>query len=199
MNGINPGDYVVKGKTTFLNGDSMKKVSKILLSVLTVSIGLALASMGPGMAGEKQPKDQVSQHLKTFDELDYDVFSNQKWDRLSESHADDIVVTWPDGHQTKGIKKHLEDLKAMFVYAPDTQIKEHPIKFGSGDWTCATGIMTGTFTKPMPTPDGKFIQPTGKSFKLPMVTIGQWKNGKMIAETLSWDNQTFMQQIGLAK
>jgi len=26
-----------------------------------------------------------------FDILDFDVFSNQKWDRLHESHADDIV------------------------------------------------------------------------------------------------------------
>jgi hypothetical protein len=26
--------------------------------------------------------------------------------------------------------------------------------------------MTGTFTKPMPTGDGKFIQPTGKRFAI---------------------------------
>jgi hypothetical protein len=31
-------------------------------------------------------------------------FSNQKRNRLHESHADDIVVTWPDGHETKGLK-----------------------------------------------------------------------------------------------
>jgi predicted dinucleotide-binding enzyme len=29
--------------------------------------------------------------------LDFDIFSSQKWDRLGESHAKDIVVTWPDG------------------------------------------------------------------------------------------------------
>jgi len=62
----------------------------------------------------------------------------------------------------------------MFVYAPNTQIKEHPIRFGSGNMTCVIGVMTGTFTKPMPIGDGKFIQPTGKSFKLPMCTVGIW-------------------------
>lgn len=143
-------------------------------------------------------KAQVAAHLARFDELDFDVFSNQKWDRLSESHADDIVVTWPDGHQTNGIAKHIEDLKAMFVYAPDTKISTHPIKFGSGDWTCATGVMTGTFSQPMPTPD-KTIPPTGKSFELTMATIARWEDGKMIEESLFWDNQEFMRQIGLAR
>lgn len=72
----------------------------------------------PPPAQEKQAPG-VEKNLKTFDTLDFDVFSNQKWDRLGESHAKDIVVTWPDGHETKGIEKHIEDLKAMFVYAPD--------------------------------------------------------------------------------
>jgi predicted ester cyclase len=140
---------------------------------------------------------KVERHLKTFDTLDFDVFSNQKWDRLHESHADDIVVTWPDGHETKGIGKHTEDLKALFVLAPDIKIKTHPIRFGSGSWTTATGVMTGTFTQPMPLPDGKSIPPTGKRFAIGMATIGHWKNGKMDHEWLFWDNQDFMNQIGL--
>jgi len=140
----------------------------------------------------------VEEHLKTFDELDFDVFSNQKWDRLSESHGDDIVVTWPDGHETKGLAKHIEDLKAMFVYAPDTKIKVHPIRFGTDEWTCVTGVMTGTFSLPMPVGDGTTIPPTGKSFKLNMSTIGHWKGGTMDHEWLFWDNQAFLKQIGLA-
>jgi len=100
---------------------------------------------------EVQPPAAES-NLKTFDVLDFDVFSNQKWDRLQESHAQDIVVTWPDGHETRGIAKHIEDLKALFVYAPDITIRVHPIRFGSGSWTAVTGVMTGTFTRPMPLP-----------------------------------------------
>lgn len=141
---------------------------------------------------------QVEQHLKQFDVLDFDVFSHQKWDRLHESHAKDIVVTWPDGHETKGIERHTEDLKAMFVFAPDTRIEAHPIRFGSGSWTTATGVMTGTFTQPMPLPDGTFIPPTGKRFAIGMATIGHWKNGTMDHEWLFWDNQDFMKQLGLA-
>src|SRR5678815_546359 len=118
--------------------------------------------------------DTIASHLKTFDELDFDVFSNQKWDRLKESHAKDIKVFWPDGHVATGIDTHIEDLKKLFVHAPDTRIKEHPIKFGSGNYTLVTGVFEGTFTQPMPIGEGKFIQPTGKAFKMPMATVGVW-------------------------
>lgn len=146
-------------------------------------------------AEHQAPK--VERNLKVFDTLDFDVFSNQKWDRLGESHAKDIVVTWPDGHETKGIDRHIEDLKALFVFAPDITIKTHPIRFGSGSWTAVTGVMTGTFTKPMPLPDGRSIPPTGKRFAIGMATIGHWKNGVIDHEWLFWDNQDFMNQIGL--
>jgi len=142
---------------------------------------------------------QVAEYLQKFDTLDYTVFSNQQWVRLHESHAKDIKVNWPDGHFTIGIDRHIADLKYMFVYAPDTKIKTHPIRFGSGNMTCVTGVMTGTFTLPMPIGDGKFIQPTGKSFSLPRCTVGIWKDGAMIEEYLFWDNQSYMNQIGLGK
>ena len=141
----------------------------------------------------------IAKNIETFDTLDYVVFSNQEWTRLHESHSKDVKVNWPDGHYTNGIERHIEDLKAMFVYAPDTSIKVHPIKFGSGEFTCVTGVMTGTFTKPMPIGDGKFIQPTGMKFSINMCTVGHWKNGVMIEEWLFWDNATYMKQIGITQ
>jgi hypothetical protein len=144
---------------------------------------------------------ELAKNLVKFDTLDYTIFTNQEWVRFHESHSKDIKVNWPDGHFTVGLDRHIEDLKALFVYAPDTRIKEHPIRFGDskGEWTAVTGVMEGTFTKPMPIGNGKFIQPTGKSFKLPMCTIGHWKDGVMIEESLFWDNQTYMNQLGLGK
>lgn len=142
-------------------------------------------------------KTTVDKNIKTFDELDFVVFTNQEWTRLHESHSKDVKVNWPDGHYTTGIEKHIEDLKALFVYAPDTNIKVHPVKFGSGEWTSVIGVMAGTFTKPMPVGDGNFIQPTGKKFSINMCTVGHWKDGVMIEEWLFWDNATNMKQIGL--
>lgn len=135
-------------------------------------------------------------NLKTFDELDFEVFNNQNWEKLSKSHARDIVVTWPDGHQTRGIEKHVEDLKAMFSFAPNTKITAHDISFGVDEWTCVKGVMTGTFSQPMQA-EGKTVEPTGKSFKINMVTVARWAGGKMTEELLMWDNYAFMKQIGL--
>jgi hypothetical protein len=76
----------------------------------------------PRPSRRRRPRP-VEKNLKVFDVLDVDVISNQKWDRLKESHDKDIVVTWPGGHATKGIETHISDLKAIFVYAPDITIK----------------------------------------------------------------------------
>ena len=141
---------------------------------------------------------EAKANLATFDDLDFNVFSGQKWDGLPRSHAPDIVVHWPDGRTTTGIEPHLADLKSMFVYAPDTNVKEHPLKVAQGNLTAVTGVMRGTFSQPMPTPDGKTIPPTGKTFELAMATFGRWEGGVMKEEWLFWDNQAFMKQIGLA-
>ena len=151
------------------------------------------------LAEVQKTKNVEKANLDNFDDLDFNVFSGQKWDQLGKSHAKDVTVHWPDGRTTKGIDVHIEDLKAMFVFAPDTRIKEHPIKIASGEWTAVAGVMEGTFTRPMPIGGGKTIPSTGKAFKLSMATIGHWKDGVIDEEWLFWDNQAFMKQIGLAQ
>ena len=184
------------------------------LSIITITVILSSCTTNTGVNPARQSEidslrnqitqltagnEMIAKNLVTFDTLDLTVFSNQEWTRLHESHSKDIKVNWPDGHFTIGIEKHIADLKALFVYAPNTAIKQHPIRFGSGNMSCVTGVMTGTFTAPMPIGNGKFIPPTGKSFSLPMCTVGIWKEGVMMEEYLFWDNQTYMNQIGLGK
>ena len=148
------------------------------------------------------PKNLTAQeraHLKTFDELDFDVYSNADWARLGESHAQNIRVHFPDGHFTDGIDKHIQDLSALFVWAPDTRVTVHPIRIAKNELTAVTGVMAGTFTRPMPDGKGGFIPPNGKAYSINMSTVGIWnKRGVMDEEFLFWDNQTFNQQIGLA-
>ncbi len=145
-------------------------------------------------------KALTEMRLARFDSLDFIFYSNQQWADLAISHADNIKVYYPDGTITEGLSpQHIDKLKPMFVFAPDTRIKTHPVKFGSGDWTAVIGEMEGTFLQPMPIGNGKTIQPNGKKFKLGMCTVGHWKDGKMSEEYLFWDNQEFMKQIGLAQ
>ena len=179
-----------------------RSIGAVVLLLGLSAGGFATAPLAKDQDKEKVMKYEeaerlVKAHIATFDDLDFNVFTNQRWTELHRSHSQDVLVHWPDGHTTNGIEKHIQDLNAMFVWAPDTRIKVHTVKFGKGEWTAVIGIMEGTFTKPMPIGDGNSLPPTGKAYKIGMATIGHWKNGVMNEEYLFWDNLTFMKQIGL--
>jgi predicted ester cyclase len=186
-----------------LNLKSVTVVAGTIMSILAMACNgrnTDKGSTSQQAAALSDSAGAIAANLAKFDTLDFDVFSNQKWDRLKESHAADITVSWPDGHDTHGIERHIEDLKGMFVAMPDLRITEHPIRIANGHWTAVTGHMVGTFSKPMPMGDGKSVPPTGKKLDLTMATIGHWTDaGVMDHEWLFWDNQTYMKQLGLAK
>ncbi len=80
------------------------RISLLVLAALTAtSPGVARWSSSTPPTPHQKQAPAVEKNLEVFDTLDFDVFSNQKWNRLGESHAKDIIVTWPDGHETKGI------------------------------------------------------------------------------------------------
>jgi hypothetical protein len=173
----------------------------VLAAVATTSFtALAAADDAADLQRYRDAEKIGLQRLETFDTLDFEVFTNQKWDRFAESHSADIKVYWPDGRVTEGLDPHIEDLKYMFSFAPDTRTLEHPIKLQDGEWTSVVGYMEGTFSQPMKLADGTEIAPTGKTFRIRMSTVGHWgPEGTMTEEYLFWDNQSFMQQIGLGK
>ena len=177
-----------------------RRLGTVLLAAIAAALGAGCSATGATAQQHEDAQKLVATHLANFDDLDFNVFTHQKWAELHRSHAPDITVYWPDGHETHGLEQHIDDLKAMFVWAPDTRIKEHPVKLGQGEWTSVIGIMEGTFTRDMPIGGGKNIPPTGKPYRIRMATIGHWNSqGVMDAEYLFWDNQEFMRQIGLGK
>lgn len=179
-----------------------KTYAAAMASALLASLSACAPAPPPtaDAAGEytRAETDVERAHLATFDDLDFNVYTGAHFDQFPRSHAPDIVVHYPDGSTTTGLEDHLDMLRPQFAFAPDTRIEQHPIRIAQGDMTAVTGVMEGTFTQPMRLPNGQVIQPTGKSFRLDMATIGRWENGVMVEEWLYWDNQTFMQQIGLA-
>src|SRR5437879_13216786 len=114
-------------RTTINRTFALAAISAIALGVPKVTVSAQTPAERPQFAPPK-PEAQppaVETNLKTFDVLDFDVFSNQKWDRLQESHAQDIIVTWPDGHETRGIAKHIEGRKALCVDARSITTQVH--------------------------------------------------------------------------
>jgi predicted ester cyclase len=178
----------------------MKLPSTIVLIVATSLLSACTQAKDGGnsesAAGATYSEEQ-KRNLANFDDLDFRVYSGQKWDEFGKSHAEDIIVHYPDGSTTTGLPAHLERLKPQFAYAPDTAIREHPIKLADKNFTAVQGVMEGTFSRPLDFGNGKVVQPTGKQFKLSMLTVGRWENGLMKEEWLYWDNAALMQQIGV--
>jgi hypothetical protein len=157
---------------------STSAVAIAVCSWALITTGLTGCSTvsSPKLSQYEEAERIANNHLATFDTLDFDVYTHQKWDRLRESHAADILVHYPDGHTTKGLDAHIEELKPMFVFAPDTRIETHPVRIAARDWTSVIGVIQGTFTQPMPMPDGKAIQPRAKSSSS---ICARWGIGKM--------------------
>ena len=185
-------------------------------STLIVSLAVAWAPLGAAHAAPPVLSPTVIKLLQRFDANDFDAYSKQDWKLFSEIHCADVAVTFPDGHVTHGIKKHVEDMKQMFVSTPDMRVSSHPISFGAeqfassltpekrtspetlvaGEWTATVGVLEATFTRPMKMGD-KTVPPNGKKLKLEMVTVTHWKSGCIAEELLFWDNAAYMQQLGI--
>ena len=180
---------------------TIRRLLLVLTGLLVLSGATAASSNGSTQAGLARihaTEARQQKNLATFDDLDFNVYSHQKWNELPRSHAANILVHYPDGHTTRGLADHIAALKPMFVFAPDTHIDQHPIRIAQGNLTAVMGVLQGHFSQPMPIGNGKTLPPTGKAFTLSMTTIGRWEHGVMVEEWLFWDNLAFMQQIGLA-
>jgi hypothetical protein len=180
----------------------------LLAAPALVAVGLGLGNPAAALAkGERENEclakaTVVERNKQTFHHLDFHVFNHQQWDQLHLSHSQDVVVHWPDGRTTVGIEAHIEDLKGLFVWAPDTHVVEHTWLFGGGDdaeFTGCVGIFAGTFTEPLPIGGGVTIPPTGRSFNIRFSTTAHWTPaGVLNEEYLLWDNQLLNKQLGLS-
>jgi len=116
---------------------------------------------------ERMNDDQVSTNLQGMDDLDFTGWNSADWHGVfARHHTDDVLVDWKDQPVTHGIEEHIAAMKAYVESAGGTppQITSHPIKFGSGEWTCVVGEFEG---------GGR------------MVTVARWSNGA-IAEEYIW-------------
>lgn len=145
-------------------------------------------------------KEKEKTHLciQKFDDLDFEVFNKQKWEDIGHSHVDDVICHWPDGRTTYGIEQHVEDLKSFYIATPNIRVTSHPVKFGGDDYTCVIGEIEGTFSRPMPIGPNQYIEPTGKSMKLQMASIGRWNSeGRIVEEWIFFDNDAYLKQLGI--
>lgn len=143
-------------------------------------------------------REQTEKHMETFDELDLVAFNNRDMDLIRRIHAEDVKVYNPDGTITEPMDPHAEELQFLFDTF-DFKVAEHIVGFGFGEWTAGISVSTGNWVKPITTPDGTVLEPTGKSVSLKIATIARWENGRIAEEYLFWDNADWNRKIGLGQ
>ena len=111
--------------------------------------------------------ETVERNLQRMDELDFAGWNEADWEGVfSRYHTDDVFVDVHGQASTRGIREHIEAMKA-FVESTGgvpVQVKSHSIGFGSGDWTCVVGELENGSR---------------------MVTLAKWRDGA-IAEEYIW-------------
>ena len=72
--------------------------------MMTILIGCANPKDQAELKRFRDEQALTSERLVRFDSLDFDVYSNQKWDSFSVSHDANIKVYYPDGSITVGLE-----------------------------------------------------------------------------------------------
>jgi hypothetical protein len=111
--------------------------------------------------------EAVAHNLERMDELDFAGWNRADWEGVfTRYHTDDVLVAVHGQAPTHGIREHIQAMKALVESTGGTpvQVTSHPIRFGSGDWTCVVGELE----------DGRR-----------MVTLAKWRDGA-IAEEHIW-------------
>jgi predicted ester cyclase len=147
--------------------------------------------------GTGEPNAETARLLNLMKQVD-DAFNSRDYDRfLDQLHSEDVKVIQFGSESTLGRPPHRNVIEETLAAFPDMRVHNDPydVQFGQGQWTVAMGRVSGTFTKPMQSPEGGTIAPTGKRFETFFTTIAKWKNGQIVEEYVMLDPRDIMKQV----
>ena len=116
-------------------------------------------------------------------------------DGVLDLYAEDSVQNMPDGSFTgkSAIRKRLAQELSGFsdvVHTVRSFIEEGDVF--ADEWT-----FEGTHTNPFPLPNGGELAPTGKRIQVAGMEVVQVRDGKVILNTLYYDNLAVAAQLGV--
>jgi steroid delta-isomerase-like uncharacterized protein len=116
-------------------------------------------------------------------------------DGVIDLYADDAVQNMPDGsfEGRSTIRARLAQELAGF-----TDVNHTVRSFvEQGDLFCDEWTFAGTHTQPFLLPDGTELAPTGKRVEIKGMELVQVRDGKVVVNTLYYDNLAVAAQLGL--
>lgn len=145
---------------------------------------------------EIRNKDIVNQHLLLYENLNYSL-NHKNWDLVEKTYDPDATMRMANNPAIIGYDAIKKMLLETYTISPDLMFINRGVKFGSGDWTAIQQIMTGTFTGPLKSANGKIYKPTGKKFEIDLCSIARWRNNRIVEETIFFDNKSYAEQLGV--
>ena len=116
-------------------------------------------------------------------------------DGVMDLYADDAVQNMPDGMDALG-RRLTQRLAQELEAFPDVH---HTVRsfLEQGDVFADEWTFVGTHTGPYQLPDGTPVPPTGQRVEINGMEIVQVRDGKVILNTLYYDNVAALTQLGL--
>ena len=123
----------------------------------------------------------VRRRLILFENFNYNGYNKRNWDLIPELYDKNVFLIFQSGSQLTGID---EITKQMTGGIKDDKVISIPIHFGSGDWTVATMLMTGTLE-------------SGTPWAMEHCALMKWQGDKIVEAHAYWDNGEFNKQTGI--
>ena len=131
------------------------------------------------------PKSVIERHVQAFAAKDAEA----------EPHSADAEIVAPVG-QFRGRDQVLGFLRGYWEAFPDARL-EIARSIGEGSLVAAEGLITGTHTGVLRTPNGD-VPPTGRAVKVRWMALYEVRGDEIAFEHLYFDQSEFMTQLGLA-
>jgi steroid delta-isomerase-like uncharacterized protein len=116
-------------------------------------------------------------------------------DGVMELYAEDAVQNMPDG-SFEGRRAIRERLAQELNAFSDVN---HTVRsfVEQGDAFCDEWTFAGTHSAPLLLPDGRELAPTGKRVEIAGMEYCQMRDGRLMVDTLYYDNLSVLAQLGL--
>ena len=125
------------------------------------------------------------------------AWNDHDMDALAQIYAEDAVMYMPGEPEAIRGRKAIIKNQAAFIRAMPDMTMKLKIIASQGNYVAFEGIVTGTFTGPLTSPEGD-IQPTGRSAKIGLAFFAKVNSDGLIEEDKTYfDNLDFFKQLGI--